>query len=83
MKSDLWRLRHRFPDLAFGFLREGIIGNEASLDDDIRRFEIRLTVREADRLPSGYRHGWGTDQDNFAANEEGPIRVWRPPNPEE
>jgi hypothetical protein len=83
LKSDLWELRHRFPNTTFQFLREGVIGDEASLDEDIRRFEIHLTIRDADRLPTGYRRGWGTDQNDFAASGDGPIRVWRPPNPED
>jgi hypothetical protein len=61
LKSDLSRLRYLFPGVTFAVLRDGILANEASFDEDVRRFEIHLTMQEADKVPSGYRRGWGTD----------------------
>jgi hypothetical protein len=56
-------------------MRDGVLANEASFDEDVRRFEIHLTMQEAAKLPSGYRRGWGTDQDDFATSADGPIQV--------
>lgn len=80
---DLNRLRRQFPENVFSVLKDEAPYDEARLTADVQSFEIQMHMKDSDKVPSGFRQGWGTERDDFAVGDHGPTRVWRPPNPDD
>jgi hypothetical protein len=82
-KSDLEKMRSLFPDARIALLRNGLEIDGRALLADIESYEIKLTQDSFGKVPSNYRKGWGSEGDDFTSSDGGPLRVWRPKNPDD
>ena len=83
LERDLTRLRKRFPHARLLLKKNDLPLEVDELEREKRDFEIRLTMTDIDRVPSGYRRAWGADGDDIGNGISGPVGVWRPKNPED